>query len=175
MRTLYLICEENSDKHFVCLFKELFKKNKMKLDIVLIEGEDETSPKDNNARKSTQLTNLLSNQIKTSDVIFYSNAWNPTILQVKYILSLQNINAKIVGMWGSESLDASIMWIKETEKAVFSALDSNIFLTESNADMFLENLLGINGAKKENYKHYCSNNVVISEENMLDCIINYLR
>lgn len=181
MRTLYIMCEEPSEnrytgewnEHLPAMFKKIFKSNNVKADVVQISGEDmhSSAPTESNIWKSTQLINLLTREIKNGDVILYTDAWNPTILQVKYILSIQNINVKIVGMWHAGNYDPQDMlgrvmgdstWIKETERALFNAVDSNVFATEFHADMFLENLLGLSNKAKESFKHFCSNGVVIS-------------
>jgi hypothetical protein len=181
MRTLYIMCEEPSEnrytgewnEHLPVLFSNVFKKNKIKAEVIQIDGEDlhSTSPRENNIWKSTQLINLLNQQIKDGDVILYTDAWNPTILQVKYFLALQNINVKIVGMWHAGNYDPQDLlgrvmgdstWIKETERAIFNAIDSNVFSTEFHSDMFLENLLGLSNKAKASFKHFCSKGVVVS-------------
>lgn len=99
-----------------------------------------------NIWKSSQLINLLSHTISDGDIVFISDAWNPISIQLKYIFSLQNIKAKIVGLWHAGNYDqhdflgrmiGPARWVRNAERSMFESYDLNFFATEFHRTMFL--------------------------------------
>jgi len=138
------------------MYEEEFKKHNLSSEIIQVDGDHSkltgnVTPgaflnfKETNIWKSTQFANLLEHNINDGDVILYTDAWNTTILQLKYILSLQNINAKIMGIWHAGSYDpqdflgriiGDAPWVRNTEHALFESLDLNVFATKFHAELF---------------------------------------
>lgn len=100
--------------------------------------------------KSSQLlkvTRLInSNMIKKEDKVLVTDAWDPTILQLKYMISLdKNLrDVKILGIWHAGSYDENDFlgrihkkdWIRNLERSLYYAIDHNIFATEYHARIF---------------------------------------
>ena len=106
--------------------------------------------------KSEQLKTIsqmfAAGKIKDGDYFLYTDAWNPTILQLKYMAELLGIKIMIGGMWHAGSYDpadflgrliGNAPWVRHTEKALFYAIDHNYFATDFHIDLFSLNLLGI--------------------------------
>ena len=133
-------------------------KNEKLAEVINIAGDFEkltgnTTPgaflnfNETNIWKSSQLINLLSHKISDGDVILITDAWNPIIIQLKYILSLQNIKAKLAGIWHAGSYDPSDFlgrligdtpWVRHAERAMFESYDYNFFATDFHKDMFMK-------------------------------------
>jgi len=109
--------------------------------------------------KSEQLKTIsqmfAAGKIKDGDYFLYTDAWNPTILQLKYMAELLGIKIMIGGMWHAGSYDpadflgrliGNAPWVRHTEKALFYAIDHNYFATNFHIDLFSLNLLGIDPA-----------------------------
>lgn len=107
---------------------------------------------DTNRWKSTQLVTFLDlldkSQITPNDVILFTDAWNPVILQIKYIRDLMGYNWKIGSYWHAGAYDPSDIlgykmqqpWPAHTERALYYASDWNWYATEFHRSMFLQNL-----------------------------------
>ncbi len=85
------------------------------------------------------------NLVKDNDYFLYTDAWNPTVLQLKYMAQLNNVKIKIGGMWHAGSYDPNDFlgrqigndnWINHTELAMFEAYDDNFFATQYHIDLF---------------------------------------
>lgn len=120
---------------------------------------------DTNNWKSSQLINFLekfnNRLVKPNDHILFTDAWNPTILQVKYMKDLLGTNWVLHGLWHAGSYDpqdflgrivGDAPWVRHTEKSFFYALDKNYFATEFHTSMFFKNLFGHEGPSE----HYNS-------------------
>lgn len=86
--------------------------------------------------------------VKAGDIFIFTDAWNPNILQVKYLSELLHIPVKLMGLWHAGSYDPHDFlgraagheaWAKSTEEALFYALDVNVFATQFHADLFVDN------------------------------------
>lgn len=84
-------------------------------------------------------------KIKPGDKFLYTDAWNPTILQVKYMSQLLQIPVEIHGMWHAGSYDpndflgrllSNEQWVKSTEDALAYAIDVNYFATSYHWNIF---------------------------------------
>ena len=96
----------------------------------------------------------------------YTDAWNPIVLQLKYMVELLNVKIKIGGMWhalnlGSQDFLGRLIgdadWVRNTERAMFDVFDHNFFATEFHINMFTEvfkdtgKYLGLNPTQKKKY------------------------
>lgn len=107
---------------------------------------------DTNRWKSSQLMafcDLLdAGKITSDDVILFTDAWNPVLLQVKYMRDLGGYNWHISSYWHAGAYDPTDIlgysmqkpWCWEAERAMFHASDSNWYATHFHKQMFLNNL-----------------------------------
>jgi hypothetical protein len=142
-------------------------------DVVSINGPD-VLPENNmpgaflnfgatNAYKAAQLDTIsrmfCNNEIANNDYFLFTDAWNPTIINLKYMASLMNVDIKIGGLWHAGNYDAfdhlgriagDTSWIKKFEQSLYYALDHNFFATDFHIDMFCRNVLYMipSGAKQ---------------------------
>lgn len=107
---------------------------------------------DTNYWKSSQLIQFIELHDKglttPDDVILVTDAWNPVILQIKYMNDLLGYNWKIHGLWHSGAYDPTDIlgykmqkpWPHHTERALYYACDVNWYATDFHRKMFLRNL-----------------------------------
>ena len=159
-RTLYLVDLESVETRYTSQWKSLLPKQLRDHDIKTeIIGGGET-PKNaspgaflnfsgTNSYKSSQLiaiSNLFAtNQIKEGDYFLYTDAWNPTVIQLKYMSELLGIPIKIGGLWHAGSYDPQDFlgrligdkpWVRSAEHSMFSCYDHNFFATKFHVEMF---------------------------------------
>lgn len=86
-------------------------------------------------------------KVKNGDYFLYTDAWNPTVLQLKYMAELLKVKIKIGGMWHAGSYDPQDFlgrligdkpWVRNTEQAMFDTFDHNFFATQFHIDLFKE-------------------------------------
>lgn len=107
-----------------------------------------------NVYKSKQLEIIglafCNGEVRDGDYFLYTDAWNPTVIQLKYMAELLNVKIKIGGMWHAGSYDPQDFlgrligdkpWVRYAEKSMFECFDHNYFATNFHIDMFLNNLL----------------------------------
>lgn len=143
------------------LFEKRFPKSKFNVvQINGVQNNTEVTPgaflnfSDTNYWKSSQLCEFLEfyNTGLTSkdDYFLFTDAWNTSILQIKYMNDLLGNNWKIGGLWHAGNYDkfdalgrilGDADWVSYTEKAIFSALDHNYFATDFHIKMFYNNRL----------------------------------
>jgi hypothetical protein len=104
---------------------------------------------DTNYWKSSQLCKFLEhhNRGETSpnDHILFTDFWNPTVIQLRYMSDLLGFNWKLHGMVHAGSYDSADFlgrlvgnkpWVRHSEIAFFEAFDYNYFATKFHVDMF---------------------------------------
>lgn len=100
-----------------------------------------------NVYKSTQLVRFVRDvlpTLKNDDRILFTDAWNPCAIQVRYMLDLMGIEARMIGMWHAGSYDrfdflgrgVSPDWSYQFERSLYHAYDLNVFATEFHFRMF---------------------------------------
>ncbi len=108
------------------------------------------------AKQLAAVAGLFSdNKIKNGDKFLVTDAWNPSILSIKYMAELLNINVEIHAIWHAGSYDPTDIlglkmnksWSYPTEVAIYNACDYNYFATEFHRDMFIKNLSITNDSK----------------------------
>ena len=143
---------------------KLLKKNiGDKFNVVQIDGIQKDSKltpgaflnfSDTNYWKSSQLCNFLEHhnngETSTDDHILFTDAWNPTVIQLKYISDLLGFNWTLHGLFHSGSWDkedflgrliGSKPWVRHAEKSFFHCYDHNYFATEFHIRIFFDELL----------------------------------
>ena len=104
---------------------------------------------DTNYWKSSQLCYFLdmfnSNQVGDHDHLIFTDAWNPAILQIKYMRDLLNKQWVLHGLWHAGSYDendflgriiGNATWVRQTELAMFNSYDHNYFASNFHIDLF---------------------------------------
>ena len=144
-------------------------KNKLgdKFNVVQVDGVQKNSQltpgaflnfSDTNYWKSAQMCEFLEqhNQGKTSpnDHFIFTDAWNPTVIQLKYMSDLLGFNWTLHGLWHAGSYDPQDFlgrlvgdkpWVRHAEQSFYHAFDHNYFATTFHIEMFGKNLLGKGG------------------------------
>jgi hypothetical protein len=109
-----------------------------------------------NSYKSQQLLQIselfASGAVKDGDYFLYTDAWNPTVIQVKYMAELLGVKIRIGGMWHAGSYDPQDFlgrligdkpWVRNAESSMFYCYDDNFFATRFHANMFLKELFDV--------------------------------
>lgn len=168
--TVYVVDIEPVESRYTAQWKEHLPqqlRRNVDCDVVVISGGDTpqaTTPGaflnfgGTNVYKSKQLEQIgelfCKGQIKNGDYFLYTDAWNPTVLQLRYMAELLGVSIRIGGLWHAGSYDphdflgrliGNTPWVRHSEKAMFYAYDQNFFATQFHIDIFLRNLLGIHG------------------------------
>ena len=162
--TVYLVDLEAVETRYTAQWKEFLPRQMITngLDVQVISGGDvpqATTPgaflnfAGTNSYKSQQLlkiSELFANgTVKAGDYFLYTDAWNPTVIQVKYMSELLGIPVKIGGMWHAGSYDpqdflgrliGDAPWVRNAESSMFYCYDHNFFATKFHLDMFCSNL-----------------------------------
>ena len=167
--TVYIIDIEAVDTRYTAQWKKhlpLQLRNRAD-DVVVISGGDTpqaTTPGaflnfgGTNVYKSKQLEQIgemfCNGNIVDGDYFLYTDAWNPTVIQLRYMAELLGVQITIGGMWHAGSYDPQDFlgrligdkaWVRNAEKSMFYCYDHNYFATEFHINMFAENLLKYNG------------------------------
>jgi len=104
-----------------------------------------------NSYKSDQLQQIAEmfeqNKIQDGDYFLYTDAWNPTVIQLRYMAELLGVKINIGGLWHAGSYDpqdflgrliGDAPWVRSAEHSMFSCYDQNYFATDFHIDMFAE-------------------------------------
>jgi hypothetical protein len=107
------------------------------------------------ANQMAQIGELFCNgRVEDGDYFLYTDAWNPTVIQLRYMAELLGVDIRIGGMWHAGSYDPQDFlgrligekaWVRHAEKSMFWCYDHNYFATEFHLNMFAENLLKYKG------------------------------
>lgn len=105
-----------------------------------------------NVYKSSQLETISrmfsQGLINPGDKFLITDAWNFSVVAIKYMSELLNIPVEIHSIWHAGAYDPTDIlgmkmskpWPNEFEKSVYYASDYNYFATNFHKDMFLRNL-----------------------------------
>lgn len=109
---------------------------------------------DTNYWKSSQLCNFLEHhnrgETSNNDHFIFTDAWNPTVIQLRYMSDLLGFNWILHGLFHAGSWDpqdflgrliGDAPWVRHAEKSFFHAIDHNYFATKFHIEMFDHNLL----------------------------------
>ena len=96
-----------------------------------------------NVYKSNQLEQIATlfceGKINDGDYFLYTDAWNPTVIQLRYMAELLGVNISIGGMWHAGSYDPSDFlgrligdkpWVRHAEHSMFECYDHNFYATD---------------------------------------------
>jgi len=104
-----------------------------------------------NVYKSNQLQQIAElfckGTVKDGDYFLYTDAWNPTVIQLKYMAELLGVKICIGGMWHAGSYDpqdflgrliGDATWVRNAERSMYDCYDHNYFATNFHIDLFEE-------------------------------------
>jgi hypothetical protein len=129
-----------------------------KFNIVQVEGVQKNTQvtpgaflnfSDTNYWKSSQLCVWLDHyndgNVTPNDQFLFTDAWNPTVIQLRYMNDLLGYNWKLHGLWHAGSYDpqdflgrlvGDDLWVRTAESSFFHAFDHNYFATDFHIDLF---------------------------------------
>lgn len=107
-----------------------------------------------NIYKSSQVEQIsrlfCEGRINPGDHFLFTDAWNPGVINLKYMSKLLNIPIKIHGLWHAGSYDPQDFlgrlignkpWVRHAEQSFFHCYDHNYFATEFHMSIFFDELL----------------------------------
>ena len=161
--TIYIVDIEAVDTRYTKQWKEYLPKQLQRAtnnEVVVISGGETpqaTTPGaflnfgGTNVYKSKQLEKIgemfCDGTIKNGDYFLYTDAWNPTVVQLRYMAELLGVNISIGGLWHAGSYDPQDFlgrlignkpWVRNAERAMFDCYDDNFFATQFHIDLFLQ-------------------------------------
>ena len=153
--TIYIVDIEAVDTRYTKQWKEHLPRQMQRAtneDIQVISGGEvpqATTPGaflnfgGTNVYKSNQLEQIATlfceGKINEGDYFLYTDAWNPTVIQLKYMASLLNVDIIIGGMWHAGSYDpqdflgrliGNADWVRNAEQSMYDCYDDNYFATQ---------------------------------------------
>ena len=106
-----------------------------------------------NVYKSKQLEiigeKFCNGAVKDGDYFLYTDAWNPTVIQLKYMSELLGIDIRVGGLWHAGSYDPQDFlgrligdspWVRHAEQSMYECYDDNFYATDFHIDLFAESL-----------------------------------
>ena len=104
-----------------------------------------------NVYKSKQLETIgemfCNGEVKDNDYFLYTDAWNPTVIQLRYMAELLGVSIRVGGLWHAGSYDPQDFlgrligdkpWVRHAEYSMFECYDDNFFASEFHWDLFAE-------------------------------------
>ena len=163
--TIYIVDIEAVDTRYTKQWKDYLPKqlrHATNNDVVVISGGETpqaTTPGaflnfgGTNVYKSKQLETIgemfCNGEIKDGDYFLYTDAWNPTVIQLKYMAKLLVEDIRIGGLWHAGSYDPHDFlgrligdepWVRSAEHSMFSCYDDNFFATDFHINLFAEGI-----------------------------------
>ena len=159
--TVYIVDIEAVDTRYTKQWKEHLPKQLQRAtnnEVVVISGGETpqaTTPGaflnfgGTNVYKSKQLEQIgemfCKGEVHDGDYFLYTDAWNPTVIQLKYMASLLGVNIRIGGLWHAGSYDpqdflgrliGNESWVRNAERSMYECYDDNFFATQFHIDLF---------------------------------------
>ena len=163
--TIYIVDIEAVDTRYTKQWKDYLPKQLQRAtnnDVVVISGGETpqaTTPGaflnfgGTNVYKSKQLEQIgemfCNGKVKNGDYFLYTDAWNPTVIQLRYMAELLGVDISIGGLWHAGSYDPQDFlgrlignkpWVRNAEQAMYDCYDDNFFASEFHIDLFSESL-----------------------------------
>src|SRR5210317_1010054 len=109
-----------------------------------------------NVYKSKQLEQIgemfCAGTIKDGDYFLYTDAWNPTVIQLRYMAELLGVDIRIGGLWHAGSYDPQDFlgrlignrpWVRYAERSMFNCYDHNFYATDFHIKLWDKAFLNI--------------------------------
>ena len=100
------------------------------------------------SQQMLEISRLFANgEIKNGDYFLYTDAWNPTVIQLRYMAELLGVDVSIGGLWHAGSYDPQDFlgrlignkpWVRHAEMSMFECYDDNFFASDFHIDMFTD-------------------------------------
>jgi len=163
--TVYIVDIEAVDTRYTKQWKEHLPKQLKNagLDVVVISGGEvpqATTPgaflnfAGTNNYKSQQMLEIselfAKGAIKDGDYFLYTDAWNPTVIQLRYMAELLGVAIRCGGLWHAGSYDPQDFlgrligdkpWVRRAEQSMYYTYDDNFFASNFHIEMFMRTLL----------------------------------
>ena len=161
--TIFIVDIEAVDTRYTKQWKEYLPKQLRRAtneDVVVISGGETpqaTTPGaflnfgGTNVYKSKQLETIgemfCNGEIKDGDYFLYTDAWNPTVIQLRYMAELLGVDIRVGGLWHAGSYDPHDFlgrligdkpWVRHAEMSMFECYDDNFFASDFHIDMFTD-------------------------------------
>ena len=107
-----------------------------------------------NVYKSKQLEIIgemfCKGQVKNEDYFLYTDAWNPTVIQLRYMAELLGVDIRIGGLWHAGSYDPHDFlgrligdkpWVRHAEMSMYECYDDNFYATDFHIDLFTDTMM----------------------------------
>ena len=163
--TIHIVDIEAVDTRYTAQWKEHLPKQLKRAtneEVVVISGGDTpqaTTPGaflnfgGTNVYKSKQLEQIgemfCNGTVKDGDYFLYTDAWNPTVIQLRYMAELLGIDIYIGGMWHAGSYDPQDFlgrligdkpWVRHAEQSMYECYDDNFFASDFHIELFAKSL-----------------------------------
>ena len=164
--TIFIVDIEAVDTRYTKQWKEYLPKQLQRAtseDVVVISGGETpqaTTPGaflnfgGTNVYKSKQLETIgemfCKGQVTDGDYFLYTDAWNPTVIQLKYMAELLGVDINIGGLWHAGSYDPQDFlgrligdkpWVRHAEMSMYECYDDNFFATDFHIDLFTDTMM----------------------------------
>ena len=116
-----------------------------------------------NVYKSKQLEKIgemfCAGTINDGDYFLYTDAWNPTVIQLRYMAELLGVDIRVGGLWHAGSYDPQDFlgrlignkpWVRNAERSMFDCYDDNYFATQFHIDLFTQTFKNKNDPNLDN-------------------------
>ena len=100
------------------------------------------------SQQMLEISRLFANgEVKDNDYFLYTDAWNPTVIQLRYMAELLGIDINIGGLWHAGSYDPQDFlgrligdkpWVRHAEMSMYECYDDNFFASDFHIDMFTD-------------------------------------
>ena len=164
--TIHIVDIEAVDTRYTKQWKEYLPKQLRRAtneDVVVISGGETpqaTTPGaflnfgGTNVYKSKQLETIgemfCNGQVADGDYFLYTDAWNPTVIQLKYMAELLGVDVNIGGLWHAGSYDPHDFlgrligdkpWVRHAEMSMYECYDDNFYATDFHIDLFTDTMM----------------------------------
>ena len=161
--TIFIVDIEAVDTRYTKQWKEYLPKQLRRAtneDVVVISGGETpqaTTPGaflnfgGTNVYKSKQLETIgemfCKGEVNDGDYFLYTDAWNPTVIQLRYMAELLGVDIRVGGLWHAGSYDPHDFlgrligdkpWVRHAEMSMYECYDDNFFASDFHIDMFTD-------------------------------------
>ena len=107
-----------------------------------------------NVYKSKQLETIgemfCKGEVENGDYFLYTDAWNPTVIQLRYMAELLGVDIRVGGLWHAGSYDPHDFlgrligdkpWVRHAEMSMYECYDDNFYATDFHIDLFTDTMM----------------------------------
>jgi hypothetical protein len=164
--TIHIVDIEAVDTRYTKQWKEHLPKQLRRAtneDVVVISGGETpqaTTPGaflnfgGTNVYKSKQLEQIgelfCNGEVDDGDYFLYTDAWNPTVIQLRYMAELLGVDVRVGGLWHAGSYDPHDFlgrligdkpWVRHAEMSMYECYDDNFYATDFHIDLFTDTMM----------------------------------